>query len=72
MDNTNFITSTLNRTLQTARLAKVKVHAEDANLDEIDAGDYDQLTYEQIRHESSYQMSPKLSQIYFSEYIWSD
>jgi len=48
-DRTRFITSTLQRTLQTASLAKVKIFARDRNLDEIDAGDYDQLTYEQIR-----------------------
>jgi broad specificity phosphatase PhoE len=48
-DNTRFITSTLNRTLQTAKLAQVDIFDKDANLDEINAGDYDQLTYEQIR-----------------------
>lgn len=48
-NNTRFITSTLNRTLQTAKLAQVDIFDKDANLDEIDAGDYDQLTYEQIR-----------------------
>jgi broad specificity phosphatase PhoE len=47
--NTKFITSTLNRTLQTARLANISVHDQDSNLDEINAGDYDQLTYDQIR-----------------------
>jgi len=48
-EHTRFITSTLERTKQTASLAKVKVFDRDRNLDEIDAGDYDQLTYEQIR-----------------------
>ena len=64
-EHTRFITSTLERTKQTASLAKVskkeidtlitdtfyqvKVFDRDCNLDEIDAGDYDQLTYEQIR-----------------------
>jgi len=48
-DSTRFITSTLQRTLQTASLAQVKIHDRDGNLDEINAGDYDQLTYEQIK-----------------------
>merc|ERR1719410_672893 len=48
-DATRFITSTLQRTLQTASLAQVKIHDRDGNLDEINAGDYDQLTYEQIK-----------------------
>ena len=46
---TKFITSKLNRTLQTAKLAGIVNATADGNLDEINAGDYDGFTFDYVK-----------------------
>ena len=45
---TKFVTSSLNRTRQTAKLAGINAD-QDANLDEISAGDFDGLTFDYVK-----------------------
>jgi len=54
--STKFVTSSLNRTRQTAKLAGINAD-QDANLDEISAGDFDGLTFDYVKehHPTEYE-----------------
>ena len=49
-ENTRFVTSSMNRTRQTAKLAGVSPE-QNEDLDEIDAGDFDGLSYGEVKCE---------------------
>jgi len=49
LEKTKFITSSLNRTRQTAELAGITESVPDRNFDEIDAGDFDGFTFDYVK-----------------------